>query len=116
MSEKEFSIKRMKDLDVNVNEVFYSHPVYQRIREQIGKGILKYNTPVQPDHYSIFGWFNHLQQENTDKIVYNEIIKMKLEEVIKTLQTAYKTEDHTTKDIHIDHALSILLDCKEGNS
>jgi hypothetical protein len=99
----------------DVWSVFLDHPVYVRLRSQIDKGLNKYDTPVNPSHYSVFGWFEHLQQENTDKIVYNEIIKMKLGEAIEELQQAYKAEG-SEKDIHISNALSILLDKKAGNN
>lgn len=103
---------------VRENEIDYimnNHPVYVRMREQLAKGLKKYKTPVIPEHYSMSGWFNHIQQELTDALVYNEMMMMKTEEIINALTLAYKQHDPYLKDIQIQHALDILQDFKEGN-
>lgn len=108
-------MSRPSKIAEEVQDVFDNHPVYVRIKEQIGKGLVKYGVPVTPEHYSVFGWFEHIQQEETDKIVYNEIMLMKLQEVIRVLNLATRVKDPNHMRNHVIDALSILLDHKEGN-
>jgi len=93
-----------------VKKIFDNEPVYKRLKKQIRKGIKKYDAPVSPEKHSMLGWFNHLQEELTDGITYNELLMIKLEEVIESLKIAYKNSNDEITKVHILHALSILED------
>lgn len=105
--------KKEAAMYARVDEVFNENPVYKRMKKQIEKGIEKYNTPVNPDHYSLIGWFNHLQEEMTDGITYNEIIISKLNEVASILKTGERASSVEMKHAAIEQALHVLLDGKE---
>ena len=100
-----------------VKTVFETDPIYERIKQQIEKGLKKYNTPVVPEHYSMLGWHNHVQEELTDAITYNEIMRIKLEDVVSALHVAYnntKSDNNSIAAHHIKFALSILEDGKDS--
>lgn len=95
--------------------VLDNHPVYKRIRKQINKGIDKYDHPVNPAEYSMHGWFNHLQEELTDGITYNEIMLLKLESVIKLLQDTRDIKDLDLIRNQIEEALTTLTEGKSSH-
>lgn len=105
-----FDNKTKQLIDSYVEEVLTKHPIYTRLKKQVNKGIRKYDEPVNPSSYSMLGWFNHLQDELTDGITYNEILMLKLEEVIKSLEIAYKHSNDEIVRIHVLNALTILRD------
>jgi len=49
------SDKQKKDIvrTDKAKTVFETDPIYERIKQQIEKGLKKYNTPVVPEHYSM---------------------------------------------------------------
>jgi len=113
------SDKQKKDIvrTDKAKTVFETDPIYERIKQQIEKGLKKYNTPVVPEHYSILGWHNHVQEELTDAITYNEIMRIKLEDVVSALHVAYnntKSDNNSIAAHHIKFALSILEDGKDS--
>lgn len=89
-------------------KVFLQSPIYQRMLQQITKGMSKYGTPVKQEHYSIIGWHSHLQEELTDGLTYNEIMLAKYEDVVKTLQMGMRMETAEMKQHHLEHALELL--------
>jgi hypothetical protein len=107
--------RRMKDIDAEVNEVMQHHPTYQRLKAQLAKGLIKYGTPVKSGDYSIYGWFEHLQEESTDRMVYNEMMIIKLDAAIKLMEQALHSSTLEINNLCLEEALKILTGSKEGN-
>lgn len=94
-----------------IDSVFENSPIYSRMKKQIRKGISKYGVEVKPENYTLYGWFDHVQDELVDATTYNEIMLVKLESVINSLEIVHKNavsnNDQESK-IHIKHALSVI--------
>lgn len=95
-----------------VDRIFKTNPIYTRIKGQIRKGVEKYGTPVDPNHYSMKGWHEHVQQELVDALTYNEIELYKVEQVQHNVQAALNVKDPYEKDRFLRYALQIM----EGGS
>lgn len=103
---------------MNSDRIFRQNPVYKRIHKQIDKGIKKYQRPVSPEALTMREWHEHLQQELTDGLVYNEILLMKIEEVTKTIKWAKRALENGHKNVadkYITHALDVLEEKDDKN-
>lgn len=69
--------------------------VIDRIKKQQEKGLKKYGTPVNPDHYTLHGWIEHQAQEMSDALVYLECQKQLIENVLRDLYTAVKSMEES---------------------
>lgn len=78
------------------NKVFKEHPTYQRITQQIEKGIAKYETPVNDSHYTLLEWNEHQQEELTDAIVYTDMINVKLTKIKQLAELIKMTNSKTS--------------------
>lgn len=76
--------------DFSSKFILANHPIYQKIQSQIDKGLKKYNTPVNTEHYSVKGWLNHMQEELVDGLTYANTLEERLkqaEKILDELQT-----------------------------
>lgn len=111
----EYLIKNSSKIkEEEINQVKMAHKAYtnidNRILKQIEKGMNKYNKPVNPNDYSMIGWYNHLQDELVDAMVYNEMKLMKLKETLKELKQAKELNNDPIVNFHIIRAISVLED------
>jgi hypothetical protein len=95
------------------DQVFEQSPIYQQIKKQIEKGLVKYNTPVKEEHYSVKGWLQHQRDELTDGLVYTTILDMKIAKVIELLEKANNYTSHLGANKAIEEALMILKDGRD---
>jgi hypothetical protein len=95
------------------DQVFEQSPVYQQIKKQIEKGLVKYNTPVKEEHYSVKGWLQHQRDELTDGLVYTTILDMKIAKVVELLEDAIKLKVRNDVDQTIKEALAVLKDGRD---
>jgi hypothetical protein len=55
--------------------------VQDRLIDQQEKGLRKYGTLVNKQHYTLTGWTEHALQEQTDNLVYLEAQKQVIQEI-----------------------------------
>lgn len=70
-----FFVKRKEQPKISVEDNIYREPIIKRVDEQTLKGIKKYGTVLPQNTAPMLDRIEHIQQELTDALVYNEWIK-----------------------------------------
>lgn len=62
--------------------------IVQRTLQQQWKGLQKYGTTVKTTSHNLMEWHEHMQQELTDFLVYNEVMKSKIKDCLDVAKSA----------------------------